>query len=223
MTILEWIFIGGIATTILLIIFAIYSLLRMIAYSQNLKKLPSKRIKNPKKRKKFAIRRRRLQKARKDALIRFITLVIMSGIMAGGSFYVKYYQSMNLTGTDSDSIVKAYYLLRDFNDQVELAKTQGDDQDKINQNIQYLSRSMASYGTKKASEVNTKEGQLALNRYYKAIMELGQNANMKYKNFFEDPALSEEYIASIKKIEQNYEQPVFKYYKVDEATLKEEK
>lgn len=223
MTILEWIFIGGIAATILLVIFAIYSLFRVIIHSRNLNKLPKKRIKNPKKRKKIAIRKRKLVKARKSALIRFILLLIMGGMTAGGSFYVKYYQSMNLTGTDSDSIAKAYYLLRDFNDQVELAKVQGDDQEKINQNIQYLSRSMASYGTKKASEVNTKEGQLALNRYYKAIMELGKNANMKYKNFFEDPALSEEYITSIKKIEQNYEQPVFKYYKVDEAALKEEK
>lgn len=222
MTILEWIFIGGIATTILLLIFTIYSLFRVIFTARKIKKLPVKKIKNPKKRKKIAFKKRKLQKVRKNALIRFVVFLMLSGLAAGGSFYVKYYQSMNLTGGDSDSIVKAYYLLRDFNEQMEIAKAQGDDQEKINQNIQYLSRSMASYGTKKASEVNTKEGQLALNRYYKAIMELGKNANMKYRDFFGDEQLAAEYLASIEKIEKNYEEPVFKYYKVDEAALKEE-
>lgn len=41
---------------------------------------------------------------------------------AGGLWYISYYQSMNLTTDDANSIVKGYYLLEDFKEQLIKAK-----------------------------------------------------------------------------------------------------
>ncbi|WP_242596200.1 hypothetical protein [Enterococcus plantarum] len=150
-------------------------------------------------------------------LMSFVTVAL-----AGGMSYLSYYQSMNLTTGDSDSVVKGYYLLRDFEEQLTIARDKSDDEEKLQKNIRYLATSMASYGTKKASEVNSEEGQITLNRYYNSIKQLGMNASTQTKNLFGNQELVDSFLADIKKV-QVYEKETFGYYKVNESAFKEEK
>lgn len=76
-------------------------------------------------------------------------MAVITAILAGGMAYLSYYQSMNLTTEDSDSVVKGYYLLRDFEDQLIVARDKSDEEEKLQKNLRYLATSMASYGTKK--------------------------------------------------------------------------
>ncbi|GGC90822.1 hypothetical protein [Enterococcus wangshanyuanii] len=222
MSILETIFIGGVAAAILALIGSILSLLQYFTQKKKIAKLPKKKFKSKKKNKKIAGQRKLLQKKKKRSLKLMIFLMIVSVAFAGASGYLSYYQSMNLTADDSDSVVKGYYLLRDFEEQLILARDQGDEEEKLQQNIRYLATAMASYGTKKASTVNSQEGQLVLNRYYNATKQLGMNASTQTKNFYNNPTLVEEFLKDIAKA-QEYEQAAFAYYKVNEDAFSEEK
>ena len=222
MTLSEWLYIIGITITILCLLFSIVSLVNFLVLGKKKKKLPRRRPKNPKKRKKLARQRKLLEAKYKRARTLFLVFLVFGAATGGGTFYFRQYQSMNLTTEDADAIVQSYYLLRDFKEQLAVAQEGQEDQVKVEQNIQYLSRNMASYGTKQASDLNTEEGQLALNRYYTAIMELGQNANVNFRSFYGSPEQVAEYLETVEKIQKNYEAPVFEYYKVDEAALKEE-
>ncbi|WP_265459918.1 hypothetical protein [Enterococcus sp. HY326] len=221
MTVLEWVFIGCLASAILFLIFAIFFFIRYFQTKKKIKRLPKKKVRNKKKRKRFAIQKMQLEKRKKRNIRSVAILLILTLIAGGGAGYVNYYQAMNLSVDDADSIVKSYYLIRDFEDQIQLAKDQQDEQDKLQKNIRYLSTSMASYGTLKASELNTTEGQIALNRYYNAIKELGVNGSANYTLFYGNTELSDEYLQDIEKV-KSYEKQVFDFYNVDEAALLEE-
>ncbi|OJG66189.1 hypothetical protein RV09_GL001038 [Enterococcus moraviensis] len=187
-----------------------------------LKKLPKKKFKNKKKNRKIARKKQQLMKKKKKSVRLFLMLSFVTVALAGGMSYLSYYQSMNLTTGDSDSVVKGYYLLRDFEDQLIIARDKSDDEEKLQKNIRYLATSMASYGTKKASDINSEEGQITLNRYYNSIKQLGMNASTQTKNFFGNQELVDSFLADIKKA-QVYEKETFDYYKVNESAFKEEK
>lgn len=222
MSILEWIFIIGIALAIVALLSSGYFLVQFFRKRGMLKKVPNKKFKNKKKNKQMRLKRQQLTKQKKKSLRLFFILLLVTGVLAGGVSYLSYYQSMNLTTDDSDSVVKGYYLLRDFEEQLVLARDKGDDEEKLQKNIRYLATSMASYGTKKASDVNSKEGQITLNRYYNALKQLGMNASTQTKNFFGNQELVDGFLADIKKA-QDYEKAAFDYYKVNESAFKEEK
>lgn len=221
MTVLEWVFIGGLAATFLFFIFSIYYLILFFSAKSKEKKLPKKKQKNRKKQKKIKRLQRKLKKQKSSRFRAFIILFLLGIVFLGSSLYVKYYQSLSLSKDDSESIVKSYYLVKDFQGQIENAKNESDDSDTIKTNIRYLGTTMASYGTKSASPLNTEEGQLALNRYYNSIKQLGVNASINYDKFYGDATLCDEYLEDIKNVEK-YEKIVFDYYKVSEADLKEE-
>ena len=85
-------------------------------------------------------------------------------------------------------------------------------------NLRYLSSSLSSYGVKKASYLNTEEGQLLLNRYYGSMKEIGMNATNNLSKIYGNPELVKEYQADIDKITEN-QKKVFEMYKVDENSL----
>ena len=222
MSILDWIFVIGIALTIVALLGSVYSFVKVLRLGQQIKRLSAKRIKNKKKRRALVRKRQGLIKNRKRSLRFFVVLLLMSGAFGGASGYLSYYQAMNLTTDDSDSVVKGYYLLRDFEQQLEIAKGKSDNEEKIQKNIRYLATAMASYGTKKASTVNSKEGQLKLNRYYNAIKQVGINASTQTKNFYGNPQVADIFLTDIKQA-QTYEKAAFTYYKVDESAFSKEK
>lgn len=221
MSVLEWVFIVGLAATFLFFIFGFYFFILFLSSRSKESALKKKKLKNKKKKKKNRIKLKKIIKQKSSRFKTFITLFILAFFFLGGSVYLKYYQSLSLSKDDSDSIVKSYFLIRDFEGQIEKAKNESDDAENIQKNIRYLSTTMASYGTLSASPLNTEEGQLALNRYYNSIKQLGVNASINYTNFYGNQKLCDEYLEDIKNVEK-YEKIVFDYYKVSEAEFKEE-
>lgn len=170
----------------------------------------------------MARKRQLLIKKRKKTIRQCLILLLVTGVFGGVAGYLSYYQAMNLTTNDSDSVVKGYYLLRDFEQQLIIAKEKGEEEEKLQKNIRYLATAMASYGTKTASITNSEEGQLTLNRYYNAIKQVGMNASTQTKNFYGNAQVVDSFLADIKKV-QTYEKAAFTYYKVDESAFSEEK
>lgn len=222
MSILEMFFIGGIAASMLSFIGMMIFSLNYFIQRKKLNQLPKKKFKNKKKNKDLARRQNELQKKKKRSIMLVILFMIFAMTFSGTSAYISYYQSMHLTTDDSDSVVRGYYLLRDFEGQLILARDQGEDEEKLQQNIRYLATAMASYGTQKASIVNSQEGQLSLNRYYNAVKQLGMNAITQTNNLYGNPDLVEEFLRDILKV-QAHERIVFEYYRVNENTFAEKK
>lgn len=220
MSILEGLFIGGVACAILSLLGMGYFLWCYLDSGRKIRRLPKKRFKNRRKNKKVAFKQKKLLKRKKKSLRLFVVLLLLTGLFSGGSAYTSYYQSTNLTAGDSDSLVKGYYLLRDFNDQLLLAEAQEEEAVKLQQNIRYLATAMASYGAQKASDINSKEGQLTLNRYYNALKQVGMNASTQTNNFYGNSELVAEFLADIVKA-QEYEKSAFEYYQVNEAAFAE--
>ncbi|MEI5991626.1 hypothetical protein A5881_003163 [Enterococcus termitis] len=222
MTILDQLFIGGLSVAIVLFLLACYFLFQSIRTQKKLTKLPKRKSKNKKRNKRIAQKRFSLKKFRKKQLISFSISLISAMSLFGGASYLSYYQSMNLTSDDSDTLVKCYYLIRDFEKELLTAKEGEEDEAKIQQNIRYLATSMTSQGTKKASKINTEEGQLTLNRYYNVVKQLGMNASTQTNNFYGNAQLVDTFLEDIKKSE-TYEKAAFSYYKVNESALSKEK
>ncbi|MDA9472806.1 hypothetical protein [Enterococcus sp. 5H] len=222
MSILEMIFIGSVTAAILSFIGLIFFIWNYGIQRKKLSQLPKRKVKNKKKNKKIARQRKEYQQKKKKNLIWVVWFTILTMMFSGGSAYISYYQAMNLTTEDSDSVVRGYYLLRDFEEQLILARDQGDEEEKLQQNIRYLATAMASYGTKKANNLNSQEGQLNLNRYYNATKQLGMNASTQTKNFYGNSDLVEEFLRDIIKAKE-HERTVFDYYKVNENAFSEGK
>lgn len=222
MSTIDWIFVISIAMTIVVLLGSGYFFVRIIRIKQQIKRLPVRRSKNKKKQRAVAKKRQVLIKKKKSSVKFFLMLLFLTGLFAGASSYLSYYQAMNLTTNDSDSVVKGYYLLRDFEQQLALAKEKGDNEEKLQKNIRYLATAMASYGTKTASTINSQEGQLTLNRYYNAIKQVGMNASTQTKNFYGNAQIVDSFLEDIEKV-KTYEKAAFTYYKVDETAFSEEK
>ncbi|ALS37046.1 hypothetical protein ABID30_003427 [Enterococcus rotai] len=222
MTTLDWFFIIGLVLAVLAGLFFILFLILTIRTGTQVKHLNRKKAKTKKKKKRLRIARKKLIKRKKRQRSGAILSLIFSLLLGAGAFYASYYQAMNLTTDDSDSISKGYYLLSDFEQELTKAGSASESQEKTVTNLRYLANSIASYGTKKASTVNTQEGQLTLNRYYNAMKELGTNVMRNYTQIYNNPDLAENYQEDVKKVKK-YEQKVFKLYNVNEAALDQKK
>lgn len=221
MSVVEIIYISGVVATILSFLGAGYNGAQYIRYKKQFYFWANKRSKKKKRKKQIARKRNFFSLGKKQKIKRTIIFLILGLALAAGSGYASYYQSMNLTADDSDAVVKGYYLLRDFETQVKSAKEQSIEEEKIQENIRYLATSLASYGTKKASDLNSKKGQLTLNRYYNTLKELGMNASTRTNNFFGNEQLAEEFLSDIVKV-KGYEKNAFDYYKVNTDNFSEE-
>ncbi|MHC5250217.1 hypothetical protein [Enterococcus sp. LJL90] len=221
MTILEWIIIGGFAATIISIIFSLYSLLQAVLQSRKLKKMPKKPPKNKKKRRLWQRRVAGVQAKRKKALLIFGLLLVLGSGIGAGTVYANFYQSTNLGTDDEDAIVRSYFLLRDFQAELEKAAVQEETAEATVQNIRYLATNLAGYSSRKASSLNTAEGQQSLNRYYSALSELGMNATREVNNFYGNGELVADFQSDIERT-ITYENTAFEYYRVNQSVLEAE-
>ncbi|MGX7245370.1 hypothetical protein ACWOC1_10975 [Enterococcus quebecensis] len=222
MTTLDWFFIIGLVLAVLAILFFILFLFLTIGTSSKVKRLSKIRPTTKKKKKKLRIAKKKLIKKKKSQRTAMILSLLLGLFLGAGAFYSSYYQAMHLTVDDSDSITNGYYLLNDFDSELTKASSAAGNQEKAESNLRYLANSIASYGTKKASEVSSQEGQLALNRYYNAMKELGTNVMRNYTQIYKNLDLAKEYQEDVKKV-KGYEQKVFKLYNVNEAALDQKK
>ncbi|MBO0441103.1 hypothetical protein [Candidatus Enterococcus ikei] len=222
MTTLDWFFIIGLVLAVLAILFFILFLFLTIRTGAKVKSLSKRKAKTKKKKKKLRIAKKKLIKQKKSQRTGTIISLFTGLFLGAGAFYSAYYQAINLSTDDSDSIAKGYYLISDFDNELSKASSAAESQEKTETNLRYLANSIASYGTKKASTVNTQEGQLTLNRYYNAMKELGANVMRNYNYIYNNPDLAKEYQEDVKKVKE-YEQKVFKLYNVNEAALDNKK
>lgn len=200
----------------------LYFLLRFFNIKKQIKELVITTAKNKKAKRNKKHQQAILNKKKQSVLMSSLVSLIFSIIIFSGTAYSRYYQAMNLSKEDSESIVKSYYLIRDFEEQLILMQDKKDDQGKLEQNIRKLSTSMASYGTKKANKLNSLDGQIRLNRYYNSVKQIGMNASTQTKNFYGNSDVVNGFLKDIQGA-KDYEGDVFRYYKVDKSVLIEGK
>ncbi|MHC5372738.1 hypothetical protein ACYSNU_02955 [Enterococcus sp. LJL120] len=218
MAILRWLIIGGLSVAIISALFLCLFLIRLVIHQQKLAKLPQKSPKAAKKKQRWRKLKKDWRQQRNQTLKWVIISSLIFVVSTTGTTYANYYQSIHLTSEDSRLVVRGYFLLRDFQDQIEKAATQTEEQVSIEKEIRYLSTNLASYGTYAASSLNTVEGQTALNRYYLSLGEIGMNASRQIGEFYPNPDLLEYYSEDIERT-QGLEQKVIEYYHVNEASL----
>ncbi|MGX4687042.1 hypothetical protein JNUCC83_09085 [Vagococcus sp. JNUCC 83] len=150
---------------------------------------------------------------------RIIKFFILELIVLGGFVFYYNYQNSNMTNTDSDLLVRGYFLVDDFTNELEKASAKTDSEDASVQNTKYLALSMASYSNKTSDSSNTVEGQQLLNKYYKMIGQLGMNATKDSSLFYGNQQnIKEQYTSDLKRI-KDIENQVFEYYKVNANAL----
>lgn len=215
---LETIFLGTFISSLILLLIALTLFVLFMVRRGQLKKISKKKQKNKSKRRKQQKKIEELRKSSRRSLM-FFLLCLFLGIGTGvGAGYISYYQSINLSEKDQKAVVKGYYLLSDFEKQLESIKKGEMEEKKVTQNIQNLGSSMANYNGMTASELNKEEGQVKLNRYYNIVKEIGINTSAQSQEFFANEELLDEFLKDTKKA-QNYQKDVFKFYKVDEKSL----
>ncbi|WP_265459742.1 hypothetical protein [Enterococcus sp. HY326] len=218
MTILEWIVMIGAAGCILFTVFTLLFFFQFLLNRSKLKKIPERAPKNKKKRRRWERIIVSLKELKKKSLVRMVIFLILSMGAGGATFYASFYQSINLTSDDADAIVRSYYLLRDFQQELDKAANQTEDETSSLQNIRYLATSLSSYNTNKASQLNTTEGQSALNRYFNALSKLGVNATRESQNFYGNTELVAQFQEDVERT-IGYEMKAFDYYKVNQSAL----
>lgn len=216
---LQTIFLGSFISGLVLLLTAVTLLILFIVRRTQIKKIKRLKTKSKSKRREQKKELRLLAKSSKKSLISFIIVLFLSICLGSVSAYVAYYQSINLGDKDKELVVKAYYLLTDLDKQLESISKGDVDQKKAAQNIQNLGGSMASYSGIVASDLNKEEGQIKINRYYNIVKEIGINSSGQSQDFFENKELVTEFRNDVKKA-QGYQKEVFKFYKVDENSLK---
>ncbi|MHC5373972.1 hypothetical protein ACYSNU_09210 [Enterococcus sp. LJL120] len=221
MTILEWIVMIGATVTVILAAFTLLSFLQFLAQSRKLKKIPDKLPKNKRKRKRLVALNKKIKSQKKKSLVRMVVLFILMGIAGGGTYYAMFYQAISLTSDDENAIGRSYFLLRDFQQELDKAANQTEDETASLQNIRYLATNLSSYNTSSASSLNTVEGQSILNKYFNALSELGINATRESQNFYGNPELVAEFQMDVERT-MGYEEAAFEYYKVNQTALETE-
>lgn len=215
---MEWVFIGGTSLAVICLLLALYYLIVQFRIGRKMKRLEMKRTANRKKRKRLFGRKKKLLAAKKTALKWFVFLFSISVIASLGTGYLYYQTLIKLSSQDKQSILEGYSLLREFQQQIEVSSNQSEEQVKTEENIRHLATKLASFGTVKASILNSSEGQGRLNRYYKSLSQLGINTSQQVNSIYGNPELATEFLEDTKRAIK-IERTVFSYYKVDENRL----
>ncbi|MHC5374315.1 hypothetical protein ACYSNU_11010 [Enterococcus sp. LJL120] len=221
MSIIEWGVIIGISITLILIFFTIYFFIAMLSQTKKLAGIPSSPPKNSKLKKRWRVVRKRIYLKRKKDVKMVVFFSFLALLFGGGTAYLSYYQSTNLSTEDSDLVVRSYLLLRDFEGKINDAANATEEADTVNRDIRYLATNLASYASKTASSANTADGQTVLNRYYAALGELGMNASRQVTEFYNNSELVVTYEGDIDRLKE-LESKAFDYYSVNQEALENE-
>lgn len=218
MTLTQIIKVGLITLILILLILIVLRSTLFVLKKRELKDFLKKK-KNRKNKKRFQKKRSILNKNVKKQRNRMIFLVILEVLMITGLYGFTYYQNVNITSSDSDLIVRGYFLVDDFTKEIEKASASSDDAEASKQNIKYLALSMATYTSKKANTSNTKEGQRLINKYYAKIGQLGMNATRDVDSFYGNKndilASYKSELSRVKEIESS----AFEFYKINANSL----
>lgn len=220
MTLYQIIKVGLISLILIFLILLVVSSFFFFMKKKKLNRLNrKKKIKSKRKKKYYRRKKIILEKSIKKQQHFMISLITLDLLMIVGLYAFIYYENSNIASTDSDSIVRGYFLVDDFKKEIERASDSSNDEEASKQNIKYLALSMATYSNKTANSLNTKEGQLLINKYYKQIGQLGMNATRDINSFYgnKNDILSS-YKSELLRVKEN-ENKAFEYYKINANSL----
>lgn len=215
MTIFDWVFAGLLSLTIVAGALALWMLFLLFRGRQQYKAISFRRPKEKKKRKRWAIARRQIEKKKKKHFRSFAVFAAAAVLSAGAAFYGRHYQAANLGEADGVNIGNGYTLVNQV--QNELGNLNAD-QEMAEENLYALVKKLGSYGNKRASGTLTEDGQLMLNRYYSQLSQLAQNLNIKIRQIAEDETIQAEFSADISKI-TDQQKRILTYYSISEDAL----
>lgn len=220
MTTLEYLIIAFYASCIIFLLFSILNFVLIIKNNKKLKTTKKQKNRSRAEKKKNKNKIISLKKAKRKSIWLSIICSLLAISSGAGASYASYYQSINLTTQDSENIVEAYYLITDIEKQLELASTSQESSEKVSDAIRKYAGQMASFNSRRASDLNKEDGQVLLNRYYNLVKEIGINASTQPQEFYGNPDLTSEFSNDIKRV-KTYQKDVFAYYKVNEEELKQ--
>ena len=221
MGLLDWSFVSLLALTILFLFLAISFFAFFLSTNAKYKSNQKKRIKNKKKKRQFLIFQKKLQKRKKIQLSKSLLFFILSLLFLSGSYYTRNYQQNHLDGEDSQAILQSYFLLEDLQTQLDNIKKNENPQKSI-KNIKEISSRLASYGSRKSSNLLQEDGQNLLNRHYQLLRETGINLNNQTVEMLQEPSVNEAYTRDIKKVTES-QKKVFERFNINENALKKKK
>lgn len=221
MEILQWIFIIGVAITIIFIIFILYFFFSFINQGKQISK-EENRGQGRRKRKKQKRLLEELYLKRKISVRNMFFSFLLAMVFGLGSGYVTYYQATNLSDEDMTSISDGFYYLRDLKGELEAIQSGDGDIEKSKQTINFIVTSLAGYSVKQASTFNTVDGQRILNRYYKAMAELGINVSRNSTTMLTDEVILTESLTDLEKV-QTYQKKALDFFKIDASALEAQK
>lgn len=215
---LELVLIGLLTALIVMVFFSFWLFFRNVQVTKGIQRLNARSTNSGRKKKKIRQTIVKLKRIKHSRVKKMIILMSLSVTLMASSYALKTHISRSLSGENGDTMAQAYYLIRNFEEQVDLAATKSEEEEKVTRNINYLATTMASYGVYTASYLNSEEGQLSLNKYYDAIKELGINNATMANEFYGNSILAEETQEDIKRLKA-YEQKVVDYYQIDTSIL----
>lgn len=220
MTTLEYLVIVFYVCCIIFLLFGLLSIVLFVRNKRQIKTIKRQKNKNRNEKKKNKYKIMSLEKSRKKSIWSIIICLLLAITSGVGASYVTYYQSINLTKQDSENIVEAYYLITDIEKQFEFAGSTQENNGNVTDAIRKYAGQMASFNSRRASDLNKEDGQILLNRYYNLVKEIGVNASTQPQAFYGNKELAEEFLADIERV-RTYQKDVFTYYQVNEKELKE--
>lgn len=221
MSLLDWVFIGTLASAILFALFFLLSIVLLFSTGKQIQQLTKIRTKNSRKRKKIKRALKRAKTKQKKQRWSLVVCVILVGILSSTAFYARYYQATNLGDRDSEGIVQGYYLLNETKDQIERL-SESSHSEKAENNLRELAAKLSSFGMRGADGRLTEEGQRLLTRYYNQVKELGLNLNNQSVEMLDNPETREVYLNDLQKA-QKTQGKIITYFKINETALKQKK
>lgn len=221
MTILDWLFIGCCSASLITVAIGIFSLMLSLGTNKNFNELKQKRPKNEKKRKRWQRARQQLKKKKQKQIKRGIIFIILSLLFASSGFYARYYQTTNLSSTDSGIIVQGYFISQEVEKNLHGLQN-GADVEETKVKLMELTSLLTSYGTSVPSNGLSKEGKKVLNRYYVQMREYGTNAYSLTAEQLDNQEIVSTYLEDLKRVQQA-QKKVFEEFGVDETALKQKK
>lgn len=221
MSFLDWSFVALISSAFLFVFFASFSFFLSFSTKKKLSNYQQASPKNKRKRKRFLVKQRRLEKQgrhQRNLGVLFIICMLLTG---GSGFYSRYYQMTNLEAGDSEALVQSYYLIEEIEVQLTNLKNGTNPEKSIN-NIREVSSRLASYGARRPYQGLTEEGQKVLTRHFSLMKDLGVNLAAQSVESLGNPETMESYVNDVTKLKDS-QKKVFKEFKVNESALKQKK
>lgn len=221
MSVLDMAFIGLLALAILLLLFAVLSVILGINTGNRLKKLKRKRPKTKKKRKRWQRACAGLKKKRNGSFKNSILLIVLALLFGASGFYARHYQLTNMSAANTTALSKCYYLLGETEQQFESLKN-GASPEKTLNNFRELSSQLVSAGMETAYGGMSTDYQKLLNRYFDQVRKLGINLGAQNMDTLQNVENVDSYIEDITKIQER-QKAIIEEFEVNESALQQKK